>query len=139
MAGERRRPQPRGGVSRADASTIYSDRMPEFTTVLRGYEKRQVDEILTRALDALEGDSADQRASARESLRAAQFEIALRGYDRTQVDGAVQGVLRQLENVAATDELRVTLSSVLRMSRAGDQELVDEVRRLRELADQHNL
>jgi len=113
--------------------------MPEFTTVLRGYEKRQVDEILTRALDALEGDSADQRASARESLRAAQFEIALRGYDRTQVDGAVQGVLRQLENVAATDELRVTLSSVLRMSRAGDQELVDEVRRLRELADQHNL
>jgi|tagenome__1003787_1003787.scaffolds.fasta_scaffold19596446_1 hypothetical protein len=117
---------------------IYSVRMPEFLTVLRGYEKRQVDEVLTRALNALEGGSADQRNVARESLRSAQFEVALRGYDRTQVDGAVQGVLRQLEGMAATDELRVTLTSVLRMSRAGDQELIAEVRRLRELADQHN-
>ncbi|MFF5289189.1 DivIVA domain-containing protein [Paractinoplanes globisporus] len=112
----------------------------EFTVVLRGYERKQVDAALARAFDALAPDGGvAQRTAARDALRAAEFEVALRGYDRLQVDEVVQGLLRELDNVVAGDDLRSTLGSVLRMSQPDDQLIVDEVRRLRELADQHNL
>jgi hypothetical protein len=122
------------------ARTIYSDAMTrEFTTVLRGYEKRKVEAVLGRAAEALAaGGDAAQRAAARDALRAAEFEVGLRGYDRLEVDGAVEGLLRELDFMASNDELRMLLGSVLRMSQPTDQQIVDEVRRLRGLADLHS-
>jgi DivIVA domain-containing protein len=120
---------------------IYSDTMArEFTTVLRGYERRLVDSVLDRVVEALAaGGDAAQRAAARDSLRAVKFDVALRGYDRLEVDDAVQSFLRQLDIAASGDELRKTLGSVLRMSQPTDRLIIEEVQRLRALADQHNL
>jgi DivIVA domain-containing protein len=125
---------------RRGALLIYSDTMArEFTTVLRGYEKRQVDSVLGRVGEALTaGGDAAQRAAARATLRAAKFEVALRGYDRLEVDDAVQSFLRQLDIAAAGDELRKTLGSVLRMPEPTDRLIIEEVQRLRALADEHN-
>lgn len=126
---------------RRGALLIYSDTMArEFTTVLRGYERRLVDSVLDRVVEALAaGGDAAQRAAARDSLRAVKFDVALRGYDRLEVDDAVQSFLRQLDIAASGDELRKTLGSVLRMSQPTDRLIIEEVQRLRALADQHNL
>jgi hypothetical protein len=123
------------------ALLIYSDSMArDFTTVLRGYEKKQVDSVFGRVVEALaDGGDAAQRAAARDTLRAATFDIALRGYDRFEVDDAVQSFLRQLDIAASGDELRKTLGSVLRMSQPTDGLIIDEVQRLRALADKDNL
>jgi hypothetical protein len=111
----------------------------DFTTVLRGYERGQVESVLGRAAEALTADGRTQRAAARDALRAADFQIVLRGYDRSEVDDEVQALLRKFDILASSDELRLTLGSVLRMSQPTDQLIVEEVRRLRALADQHNL
>jgi DivIVA domain-containing protein len=122
------------------ALLIYSGSMArEFTTVLRGYDRGQVDSVFGRAVEALNaGGDAAQRAAARDALRAARFDIALRGYDRLEVDDALQSFLRQLDIAASGDELRKTLGSVLRMSQPTDRLIIDEVQRLRALADQDN-
>jgi DivIVA domain-containing protein len=107
----------------------------DFTIVLRGYDRQQVDALLGRASAALAaGSDPAQRARAEEALRAADFTVVLRGYDRTQVDGAVQMMLRELD-AAPSDDLRATLVSVLRLDDPDDRLIVDEVRRLRALAD----
>jgi hypothetical protein len=112
---------------------------PDFTVVLRGYERKQVDPALARAFAALDaGGDATERANARNELRAAKFEVALRGYDRGQVDSVVEALLRELDHMASSDEFRLTLVSVLGLPQPTDQQIVDEVRRLRELADRNN-
>ncbi|SFE70141.1 DivIVA domain-containing protein [Actinoplanes philippinensis] len=108
----------------------------DFTFVLRGYDRSQVDALLGRASAALDAEDASQRARAREALQTADFTIVLRGYDRAQVDGAVQMMLRELD-AAPSEDLRATLASVLRLPDADDQLIIDEVRRLRALADLH--
>jgi DivIVA domain-containing protein len=111
----------------------------EFTVVLRGYDRSQVDKVLGDAVDALDSNNAAQRAAARDGLRTAKFDVAMRGYDRSQVDIGVKALLRELDNLVSSDDLRSTLGSVLRMSEPTDESIVDEVRRLREQADLHNL
>lgn len=111
----------------------------DFTVVLRGYDRTQVDKILNPALDALDSTDPRQRAAARDALRDSAFDVVLRGYDRAQVEAAMETLQRELDGKVSGDELRSTLGSVLRMSQPTDQLIVDEVRRLRELADQHNL
>ncbi|WP_433790051.1 hypothetical protein [Actinoplanes sp. CA-252034] len=108
----------------------------DFTIVLRGYDRGQVDAELGRASAALDAEDAAQRARAREALRAADFTVVLRGYDRAQVDGAVQMMLRELD-AAPSGDLLATLATVLRLPEADDRLVVDEVRRLRALADLH--
>ncbi|WP_430783340.1 hypothetical protein [Actinoplanes sp. G11-F43] len=109
--------------------------MPQdFNPALRGYEMRKVDAVLDRAVKALASGSPSQRASAQAALRAADFPIALRGYVRDEVDDAVRELLRQF----GEHDLRETLGSVLRLTEPTDESIVDEVRRLRELADRHD-
>jgi hypothetical protein len=107
----------------------------DFTIVLRGYDRQQVDVLLGRASAALAagGDPA-QRERAKEALQGADFTFVLRGYDRTQVDEAVKMLLRELDAVPA-DDLRAVLGSVLRLTEPDDEVIVAEVRRLRALAD----
>jgi DivIVA domain-containing protein len=72
-------------------------------------------------------------------LRAVEFAVALRGYDRGQVDSAVAELVRQLELGTQGDDLRTVLAQALRLEQPSDQAILDEVRRLRELADRHGL
>jgi hypothetical protein len=111
----------------------------DFTVVLRGYERTQVEAVIGPATAALAHGGAAQRAAAREALRSARFEVSLRGYDRFQVDGEVKRLLQGLDGLGEADDLRTTLGSVLRIDQPTDQAIVDEVRRLRELADRHHL
>lgn len=111
---------------------------PDFTVVLRGYDRHQVHALLGKATAALaDGADSASRASARRALRKADFTVVLRGYDRTEVDGVVQELLRDLDTPA--DGLRADLGAVLRLSEPTDQQILDEVRRLRSLADTHDL
>ncbi|MEU4161052.1 DivIVA domain-containing protein [Actinoplanes sp. NPDC026670] len=110
---------------------------PDFTIVLRGYHRTQVDAVLGQAIASLEavGDRV-QQAVAREALRTAEFDMALRGYDRDQVDRHVQRLLTALAE-APPDLFREALGAVLRLSDPTDEAIVDEVRRLRAVADRH--
>ncbi|WP_433378406.1 DivIVA domain-containing protein [Actinoplanes sp. CA-142083] len=113
----------------------------DFITVLRGYDKAEVEQVIGRAVAALSSGGDLQREAARDELRSAQFAVALRGYDRAQVDSAVEELARQLDAGAqgADGDLRSVLAQALRLEQPSDQAIVDEVRRLRELADLHNL
>jgi hypothetical protein len=58
---------------------------------------------------------------------------------RLQVDETVRKLLRELDGPAPVDDLREVLGSVLRIPEPTDRSIVDEVRRLRDLADRHGL
>jgi DivIVA domain-containing protein len=110
----------------------------DFTVVLRGYDRFQVDAVLGQATAALAaGADPALRAPARQALRTADFTVVLRGFDRAEVDDALQEMLRELD--APADDLRATLGAVLRLPEPTDEQILDEVRRLRSLADTHNL
>ena len=49
--------------------------MPDFTVVLRGYDRTQVDQAISRLLSSPPG-----------SFVVPEFDIVMRGYERTQVD-----------------------------------------------------
>lgn len=68
----------------------------DFTVVLRGYERLEVDELLAAADRALASRSMPFRASVRTALRGAAFTVVLRGYDRGQVDQRVRDLVAQL-------------------------------------------
>lgn len=62
--------------------------MREFNIVMRGYSRRQVDELFTR-IDAKLATAAD--------VRQARFGKRTRGYAPHDVDEALAEVLRELE------------------------------------------
>lgn len=58
----------------------------DFTIVLRGYDRGQVDALLRQVDDALASTDLTVREAAAEAVRGATFEMVMRGYDRDQVD-----------------------------------------------------
>jgi DivIVA domain-containing protein len=72
--------------------TMYAD----FTVVLRGYDRAEVDSLVERVHDATASDSPTARASAREELRRRVLRVRLRGYDRAQVDEYLRLMAEQL-------------------------------------------
>ena len=70
----------------------------EFTVILRGYDRDQVDAVLRQADRALASGDATACAAAAAALKRADFTVVLRGYDRPQVDEAVQERLRRLHH-----------------------------------------
>jgi DivIVA domain-containing protein len=68
-----------------------------FDTVLRGYDPRQVDELLDQADQALASDRWYVRKAALDALRSAGFRRRLSGYDRDQVDRFIQELIRRLD------------------------------------------
>jgi DivIVA domain-containing protein len=58
----------------------------DFTVVLRGYDRDQVDALVRRASDALASTDQRLRSSAREALAEPTLLVGMRGYDRGQVD-----------------------------------------------------
>ncbi|MFW6638637.1 DivIVA domain-containing protein [Nocardiopsis algeriensis] len=69
--------------------------VPEFDVVLRGYDRTQVTDAVTRAHAAVSGDSSAPHIGAAE-LAALNFDVVLRGYDRTQVGWYVDNLLTEL-------------------------------------------
>jgi DivIVA domain-containing protein len=62
----------------------------DFTVVVRGYDRREVDAVVSR-VDAAQGSSDPAlRASVRAELSRVHFPVRLRGYDRMQVDDYVE-------------------------------------------------
>ncbi|MGW0504414.1 DivIVA domain-containing protein [Micromonospora sp. NPDC003241] len=71
---------------------------PCFDIALRGYEKRQVDDLIGRGEEALATDLPTRRSAVRAEVEAARGElpIALRGYDMTQVDAYLKRLSAEL-------------------------------------------
>ena len=59
---------------------------PHFTVALRGYDMKEVRELLRQGEAALTSGSTAERAAAAEALRRPTFHLRLRGYDRAQVE-----------------------------------------------------
>jgi DivIVA domain-containing protein len=106
----------------------------DFTVVLRGYDRTEVDQALGRAEAALTSGSESLRAASLGELRK-DFTVVLRGYDRLQVDQAVAVLATVLSGNGDGSRLRSAIASALRLDQPTDQDILDEVRRLRELAD----
>lgn len=58
----------------------------DFLIALRGYDRRQVDELVRVAEQALVSPDPGLRAAVAERLRRADLAFALRGYSKEQVD-----------------------------------------------------
>ncbi|MFF5215811.1 DivIVA domain-containing protein [Micromonospora sp. NPDC000442] len=71
---------------------------PAFDSALRGYEKRMVDDLIQRGLDALASGPAEQRQAVRAKLDGRTLEVALRGYDMGQVDAFLERLAAALAN-----------------------------------------
>jgi DivIVA domain-containing protein len=59
---------------------------PEFTVVLRGYDRAEVDFLIDRVDGALAAGNPTFRVMVARELRTARLPVAVRGYDRAQVD-----------------------------------------------------
>lgn len=63
---------------------------PEFDVVLRGYDRHEVEDLVTRARDSLDALSGGRGAGApitsAELREGSSLSLVLRGYDRRQVD-----------------------------------------------------
>ena len=71
-----------------------------FTVVLRGYDRSQVDRLLTQADQALASGSETARLAALQALNGPMPGVSFRGYDRDEVDRALK--LRRDQLAAAT-------------------------------------
>jgi DivIVA domain-containing protein len=67
-----------------------------FTTVLRGYDRLAVDELVRKGEQALTSGDQQHRQSVAEQIRGASFLVALRGYDRGQVDARLAQIAASL-------------------------------------------
>jgi cell division septum initiation protein DivIVA len=68
----------------------------DFVVVLRGYDRAEVDRVLSLADGALNSGSETSKAAARAAISEAQFSVRLRGYDRFGVDDELQRLLALL-------------------------------------------
>ncbi len=57
-----------------------------FRTVMRGYDREQVEGALRAAHEAADSPSGSVREAAARALQDATFRVTLRGYDPSQVD-----------------------------------------------------
>jgi DivIVA domain-containing protein len=73
--------------------------MPSFLIAMRGYKRRQVDELFSRIDGTLgRGSAADDPVTAAD-VRAARFNVSFRGYAPRDVDDAVSAAVQELERI----------------------------------------
>lgn len=71
--------------------------MPSFPIVMRGYDRRQVDELFARIDGTLgRGPATPHRVTAAD-IRATRFAARLRGYAPKEVDEALAAAVHELE------------------------------------------
>jgi DivIVA domain-containing protein len=71
---------------------MAKDRGRDFTVVLRGYDRPQVDSALDRITQLVESGQIEQARPAADGLK---FNVVMRGYDRGQVDAYLEALLRR--------------------------------------------
>lgn len=100
----------------------------DFTVVLRGYDRDQVDRLLAQADAALSSLDEALRASTRELLQRPQLVVVLRGYARDEVDDAVRDRLRSLGSTTdrETPPGALVASSFVVVLRGYDMAQVDD-------------
>ncbi|GLZ00374.1 hypothetical protein [Actinoplanes sp. NBRC 103695] len=74
-----------------------------FTVVLRGYDRTQVDRLVSQADQALASGSETARLAALQTLNGAKPGVSLRGYDRAEVDRALN---QRRDRLAAGSQLQ---------------------------------
>jgi DivIVA domain-containing protein len=94
-----------GGDGGEESLASYARSVHDFPIRFRGYDRRQVDELMAGILATLGRPGPDGQPLSpenvnppitRERLRAVELDIVLRGYDRRQVDDAVSRYLLEL-------------------------------------------
>ncbi|XVU21401.1 hypothetical protein ACQPZJ_29520 [Actinoplanes sp. CA-054009] len=68
----------------------------DFVVVLRGYNRTEVDQVVSLAEEALASGNSVSQAAARTAISEARFSVALRGYDRGAVDQELGRLLQVL-------------------------------------------
>ena len=79
---------------------LVSDRslvMYSFSAVMRGYDRRQVDELLARIEGTLGRAPAVSPSATVAEVRAARFDKRMRGYAPREVDQALRTAAAELE------------------------------------------
>ena len=71
--------------------------MYSFTMVMRGYNRRQVDELVARIDGTLGRGPATDRPVTADDVRAARFDKQTRGYAPAEVDQALAAAARELQ------------------------------------------
>jgi DivIVA domain-containing protein len=71
----------------------------EFSVVLRGYDRTQVDTLLQRAGEAVRSTDPALRASVAAQLREPKLSVVLRGYERREVNSVLDRLRAVLETV----------------------------------------
>ena len=74
--------------------------MYEFHMVMRGYDRRQVDELLARIEATIGRAPAVAVPVTAADVRAARFTTTMRGYAPAEVDEALRDALAELERQA---------------------------------------
>lgn len=77
--------------------------MPEFSLVLRGYDPRQVDELVAHVEGTLGRGPLPGRPMTLKQLSWSAFEVVMRGYDRFEVDGALRRYRRELAELEGVE------------------------------------
>jgi DivIVA domain-containing protein len=72
----------------------------EFHIAMRGYDRRQVDELVARIEGTLGRAPAAAIPVTAADVRAARFTKKMRGYAPAEVDQALRGALAELERQA---------------------------------------
>jgi DivIVA domain-containing protein len=70
--------------------------MPEFSVVLRGYDRRQVDEVVARVEATLGRLPLHGKPMTLKEFGWIEFDVVTRGYDRFEVDGQMRTYRREL-------------------------------------------
>jgi DivIVA domain-containing protein len=70
--------------------------MPEFSVVLRGYDRRQVDEVVARVEATLGRAPLRGKPMTLKEFGWIEFDVVTRGYDRFEVDGLMRSYRREL-------------------------------------------
>ncbi|MBO2453689.1 DivIVA domain-containing protein [Actinomadura barringtoniae] len=70
--------------------------MPEFSVVLRGYDRRQVDEVVARVEGTLGRAPLYGRPVTLKEFGWIEYDVVARGYDRFEVDGQMRNYRREL-------------------------------------------
>ncbi|GAA2589507.1 DivIVA domain-containing protein [Actinomadura fulvescens] len=70
--------------------------MPEFSVVMRGYDRRQVDELAARVEGTLGRAPLTGAPITLKEFGWIEFDIVVRGYDRFEVDGLMRTYRREL-------------------------------------------
>jgi DivIVA domain-containing protein len=68
----------------------------DFTVVLRGYDREEVDSLVERVREALELNDVTTRAEVRELIRTTTFQRRFRGYECNEVDDYLRRMTDQL-------------------------------------------